>query len=436
MTGHFVPQWLDVLRRRLGEARVPVRELWTSAGQLSVQCGPDDDAGLTIMVTPLDRGGNGWGHTQRFTLRYRGARDLEPLEQAYMRSVQRVLLHLERHLPAHFDLPCGWFSPGTSDDRSFQRMFPFCTVEHSTQDRLTSTEVLVRTTARCNQNCPFCSAPPPHPEPTLETVKRCLDAAASVYPGSVLTLTGGEPTLRADLSRAVRHAVSLPGVSQVLVQTNAVVLANPDAVSALDPDPRLGFFVSLHALTEAVYDRCTRTQGQFDRALAGLGNLLRAGHHVTINCVVSQLNLAHLRELPTRLAAAATDRERLQLHFSTLICPEHRPEASDLIVSYRDVARAVQCAAESAEQAGLRVSSLRSSTHASLPACLLGEAWRELRPRRPELQAGETGYEDPSHPWVKAVRCRQCRERNQCLGVPRAYADKLGLDELVPITGN
>ena len=81
---------------------------------------------------------------------------------------------------------------------------------------------------------------------------------------------------------------------------------------------------------------------------------------------------------------------------------------------------------------GLDLHPLRSSTHASLPACVLPA--RE-RVRRSDYRIGEreTGYEDPARPFVKAARCRGCRETERCLGVPQPYARAFGLDELRPI---
>jgi hypothetical protein len=79
------------------------------------------------------------------------------------------------------------------------------------------------------------------------------------------------------------------------------------------------------------------------------------------------------------------------------------------------------------------IQSLLSSTHASLPACLLTESHRRLSPHRPTLRDDETGYEDFDKPWVKSAQCRNCLHADHCLGVPRAYARRFGLDELSPI---
>jgi hypothetical protein len=149
---------------------------------------------------------------------------------------------------------------------------------------------------------------------------------------------------------------------------------------------------------------------------------------------VCRENVGHLeryvRSVPRVFAAA----RRPELHFSTLICPEWNPRAARSLVRYGEVVAALRGAVRAARALGLALLPLRSSTHATLPACVLRPS---ERPRRAEYRVGarETGYEDLSRPFVKAARCRGCRETSRCLGVPRPYALAFGLDELRPIRG-
>jgi hypothetical protein len=198
---------------------------------------------------------------------------------------------------------------------------------------------------------------------------------------------------------------------------------------------KLFFFVSLHALDEGIYDRCTGTEGQLSTALEGTRRILAAGHPVTVNTVVTSENFGHLEEMVRRLPEVFSGERKPALHFSVLICPEWRPEAADYLVKYTELVPVLERAARTAEGLGIAVDSLLSSTHASMPPCVLPAEARGMGRHLPEIAEHETGYEDDGRPWVKAEQCRQCAETGRCLGVPRPYAAKFGLEELVPLTG-
>jgi hypothetical protein len=97
------------------------------------------------------------------------------------------------------------------------------------------------------------------------------------------------------------------------------------------------------------------------------------------------------------------------------------------------MAECLEEAAARAAEGGLAVQSLRASTHASIPACLLGAALRGSEAHRPEVRPGETGLAGEATPWVKPATCRDCAEHDGCLGVPRPYEARFGLEELRPI---
>ena len=219
---------------------------------------------------------------------------------------------------------------------------------------------------------------------------------------------------------------------RIQVQTNAVRFAAAVDPATLPVVPRLRFFVSLHALDQAIYDRCTGTRRQFDKAISGIRRLLAAKHRVTLNAVVTRANIGHLEDYVRLLPRVFRGARRPALHFSVLICPEWNPRAAASLVRYGEVVDVLRRAARTARALGLDLHPLRSSTHASLPACVLPA--RE-RVRRSDYRIGEheTGYEDPARPFVKAARCRGCRETERCLGVPQPYARAFGLEELRPI---
>ena len=401
------------------------------------------ETGLSMVVRPVTSERPGWRSTRNFVIGFDGTKDLSPEQEKLLILCSEILARFEPHMPADLAGFASMVIRQASPGRTLEKLFPCVTVERSNLPRTDArgatarenvVEVLVRTTSKCNQFCPFCSAPEHDPVPE-EVLGACFKAVSDLLPGAMVSLTGGEPTLRSSFMSEVERALAIDGISLVQVQTNAVHFDSRLDPARLKPDPRLTFFVSLHALDEPIYDRCTNTSGQLSMAVGGIRNLLDAGHPVTINTVVSSENLDHLNEMVQRLPLTFPGENRPRLHFSVLICPEWRPAAADYLVKYSDVVPALERVARAAAESGLDVESLLSSTHASMPPCMVAEEHRRRGRHIPEIAPHETGYEDFDKPWVKAGACRNCPEDTRCLGVPRPYAVKFGLDELTPAEG-
>lgn len=425
------PRWLQQLAQVLGRYRLPLAELSCAEGRLRLVLGGDGES-LVATARPRQSGVRGWASTDHFVLGYDGKGRLQGIRRRWMAVFLTVLRRLEHVVPPALDDPGAILGGQLSPEQRFARLFTFCDVERTRIAGDDRVEVLLRAASRCNQDCPFCSAPP-RTAPSPQQVQECMRQAAAIYPGCMLSLTGGEPTLRPSYVDELDLALGLPGLGHLQVQTNAVAFARRLDPARLQPTPRLSFFASLHALDEPLYDRCTGSNGQLPRALAGIRGLIAAGHRVTINCVVQALNLEHLERYVEQLPGEVDPAHNTALHFSVLICPEYRPGAADHLVRYRTLAPRLEAAAARAEALGMKVDPLRSSTHASIPACLLDRRYRERDPHRPHVQPGETGHEDLTLPWVKARSCQSCPEDSWCLGLPAAYARKFGVDELTPL---
>lgn len=422
------PAWTARLGDLLRRAGVPASRVDAADGELAIALDADATApAATVRVVGLAAGGPNYKATGRYGYRYATPGPETPALMARIDLAIAILARLEARLPDD------WSRAGGGDPaRAFAHRFPFASVDRSVgDDGRTEDQVLVRLTPRCNQDCPFCSAPD-CAEPDDDALAACIDAAAAGFPGCLLTLTGGEPTLRRGWDAVLSRALALPGVGGVQVQTNAVTFATAGAAARVAPDPRLLWFVSLHALDAPLYDRITRTQGQLPRALDGLRSLLAAGHRVIVNAVVGSANAAHLADLAARLPGLLPGLPLPQLHVSVLMCPPHRPASDEWLIPYEELVPLLERAVDAAAASGLPMSPLVASTHASIPPCFVSPAQRARMSNRPLIAAGETGYEDPSRPWVKAHACRACEADARCLGVPAPYARRFGLGGLRP----
>lgn len=432
-------RWFLALAAAMDRAGLPPSEMVLAEGILRLRFGRPDDPSLNATISPRSSGDRGYGATRHYLVGYQGRQQLDPNADRILQMLLALLGRHEAHMPRDLSGHAVLASRAGAGEDQLPRLFPFLTVERSERTGPEPgaagepiSEVLVRTTSRCNQSCPFCSAPQ-HAEPDPQVLAACFRAVADLLPGAMVSLTGGEPTLRPDFGAQITGLLDLPRISQIQVQTNAVRFAEALAPGDLPVDDRLGFFVSLHALEDGIYDRCTGTRGQLGRAVEGTRRLLSAGHGVTLNCVVNRENLDHLPAMVAALPGTFASAGQPQLHLSVLICPDWNPTALDYLVRYKALTEALLRATRAAEDAGIAVETLLGSSHASLPACMLPASQRRRGSHTYLPKEGETGYEDFSRPYVKAAGCRRCSEREHCLGVPVGYARAFGLDELEPL---
>ncbi len=415
--------WLSRLTELMQRAGVPVSLIHARAGVLTFELG---DNGASIYMSRPDSTEPCYKSTKNFAYRYKIFQENTGDWMSLINLAIAILTRLEEKLPTD------WTAGGPEMAvREFSRRFPFASVDMAHDSTgTTKAQILLRLTPVCNQNCPFCSAPD-CAEPADAELQTCIQAAITEFPGSLITLTGGEPTLRKGWAEVLRQILASREVEGVQVQTNAVSFAK--SAPAIQPDPRLLWFVSLHSIDEHLYDEITQTKGQMSLAIKGLKNLLGAGHRVIVNVVVGSRNAAHLAVLARNLPELLMGLPLPELHVSVLMCPPHRPESDQWLIPYEELVPLLELAVESAARSGLPMAPLVSSTHASIPPCFVTPEQRAIMVNRPKISKEETGYEDFSKPWVKSLTCKNCAQDDTCLGVPAPYARRFGIQNLHPI---
>lgn len=148
----------------------------------------------------------------------------------------------------------------------------------------------ISVTDRCNLRCSYCM-----PEVDYQWLPRdeLLDygeiarlvgrfVAVGVHR---VRLTGGEPLLRRDLSVLVADLARNPGLSEVALTTNGMLLA--DQAAALAEAGLTRLTVSLDTLDPDRFEKLTRRRG-LDQVLEGIAAARRAGlgEGLKIDCVV------------------------------------------------------------------------------------------------------------------------------------------------------
>ncbi|MBF0271899.1 MAG: GTP 3',8-cyclase MoaA [Magnetococcales bacterium] len=172
----------------------------------------------------------------------------------------------------------------------------------------------VSVTDRCNLQCDYCR---PAGEPLLPNHQQLLTLEEIVRLSRLfvelgidrIRLTGGEPLLRRNLVMLVRELAALPGLHELSLTTNALLLDR--YADALRQAGLQRVNISLDTLNPETFTRITRG-GDVSRVLAGIEAAVRTGlKPVKINMVVMRDINDH--EIPDMIAFAV--RHGLVLRF-------------------------------------------------------------------------------------------------------------------------
>jgi GTP 3',8-cyclase len=150
------------------------------------------------------------------------------------------------------------------------------------------TNLRVSVTDRCNIRCFYCMPAEnvrfrPRAEIlAFEEIERFVRVATTLGVNKV-RLTGGEPLVRRDLARLVARIARMPGVDDLALTTNGILLGEQAAGLRASGLHRLN--ISLDALSEPVFERIARRRG-LNQVLEGIFAAIRAGfQRIRLNAV-------------------------------------------------------------------------------------------------------------------------------------------------------
>ena len=141
------------------------------------------------------------------------------------------------------------------------------------------TNLRVSVTDRCNIRCFYCMPAenvrfkPRHELLTFEEIERFVRVMARLGINKI-RLTGGEPLVRHDLSVLIGKLAGIPGIRDLALTTNGMLLA--DQAVALKNAGLGRLNISLDTLDRDVFARISRREG-LEQTLAGIFAAKRAG---------------------------------------------------------------------------------------------------------------------------------------------------------------
>ena len=153
-------------------------------------------------------------------------------------------------------------------------------------------DLRISLTDRCNLRCGYCMPAEVFTEGypyldrehllTFEEIVQVAEAFAACG-GKKLRLTGGEPLLRRDMPVLVRMLKGIPGIAEVALTTNGLLLEKH--LEALMEAGLDRVTLSLDALDDQVYQEMTGRKASVQRVLDAIDAAESAGLPVKTNCV-------------------------------------------------------------------------------------------------------------------------------------------------------
>ena len=292
-------------------------------------------------------------------------------------------------------------------------------------------KALIKVGYGCNDHCTFCHTyDVRHIDDTADRVARKIKRAAALG-HSLVVFSGGEPTIRREMFAWASYANKL-GMAVGLV-TNGRMLSYAPFLERMLAHRLEYVYLSLHGGDARVHDANVRSDA-FAETWRGLQNCSGRGLDLTANCVVTRVNVDHLKGV-VDLVATLPD-VRLNLSMTE---PKGGAEHlfNQVIPNLSYAAERVADALRHARDIGIgeRVG------HGGFPLCLLPgfeQAYGDLKTHG--FATMTEVWEDDFFPVddrnkVHPPACQSCALRGPCPGLYRGYEERHGSDELRPMTG-
>lgn len=289
---------------------------------------------------------------------------------------------------------------------------------------------------RCNQRCIFCSVGHKlvgdrESKPWKE-IKKDIEFAKKSNAG-VISFSGGEPTIRKELPKAVEYANKL-GFETIEIQTNGRMLKYKEYVKELIDAGLNRVLVSIHAPNAELEDFLTQVEGSFKEKIKGMEYLEKFGAEMRTSTVVTRYNY---KELPGMAELLLKFKKNTKSnHFNFAIPDGFAKQNFNKMVP--KIGEAMPFIEKTCKK--LLENNASPFLHNIYPCLLpqyvgiMSELSRTdttlLGPSfQADIQANRFKYRE------KGPECKKCRYYFLCVGPFKEYVKKRGFSEFKPLEG-
>jgi len=288
----------------------------------------------------------------------------------------------------------------------------------------------------CNQHCIFCSVGHKLSNDgraiRWNEIKKDIDFAEE-RGANIISFSGGEPTIRKDLFKAVEYSKSR-GFETIEIQSNGRMLKDWDFAERITKLGVNRVLVSIHAPNAELEDYMTQTKGSFDEKVQGMKNLEKLGVEKRTSTVVTTYNYKVLPELAEFLLGFKKNTK--SNHFNFAIPDGYaKQNFDDMVPRMEEAAPFIKKACDILSSGGCA-----PFLHNLYPCILPGytRLMSELTSTdtfligpdfKTDLQQNRYKYRS------KGQECKKCKYDLLCIGPFKEYVKSRGFEEFKPIEG-
>jgi His-Xaa-Ser system radical SAM maturase HxsC len=269
--------------------------------------------------------------------------------------------------------------------------------------------VTIPVTHLCNSNCIFCSN---NREWKGTDTKEIIEKLNKHKNARIITLTGGEPTLKKDIFQILDYIKEVNKEASIFFLTNGRRLFYKKFAEQFRPYENLIFEIPLHATDTANHDAITQSKKSFIQTTQGIKNLINLNKNITIRVVITRQNY---RELPD--ISKYIKEELKGITSVSFIYPIFWGKASEnsekIHITLSKISSYLKESMHYLQKNAINLNLLH------IPLCLLERRyWKYVE----------------MHVYRKiCYECYDCAVSSYCPGIFNEYKEKYGIEELRPI---
>ena len=282
---------------------------------------------------------------------------------------------------------------------------------------------------RCNNNCLMCTNPN-RPWPAWDgsfdysyksLIERIKKSEKEIETYDSIYLSGGEPTLHPEFLRVLEFIGGHFPKKRIKLLTNGRRFLYRDFTQeVLSITNNIDIELSIYGPNKKIHEAVTQASGSFEQTIKGLENLLnykKEGQLINVRFVITKLSYKYLEEFLKMMKERFILTDRIMLIFWE-VENQAVKNIKSVKVTYNQVSLYL-------EKTNILLKFFKEIRLYHFPLCSISEkfwpyVWRTL----------------PEDGVIFNNSCKQCRYKKYCLGIPKEYSERIGINEFKPIRKN